>query len=219
MCPHKHIEVEVKLRIRNQIKLIWLHTYLYSKVPKKKKKKKPINKLAWFHTWTSTSSLPPRQLMGTHLRNQLNVFSSEVTPCALMGFEQIECALCGLYRKIGKSKTWKFSFFHQRHTLWTSFDIFVVTYRVTNFLPKLIDMLLFSMENWISIFGFPLFSGYARFVRVQNNADLSLSKLKSQSKVCWRWLWQVPCSLLYIILKWTDIWSLPKRGETTKSDV
>ncbi len=43
-----------------------------------------------------------------------------------------------------------------------SFNIFVITYRVTNFLPKLVDMLLFSTEkNWISIFGFPLFSGYA----------------------------------------------------------
>ena len=28
-----------------------------------------------------------------------------------------------------------------------SFDIFVVTCRVTNFLPKLVDMLLFSMEK------------------------------------------------------------------------
>ncbi len=37
----------------------------------------------------------------------------------------------------------KFSFFHQRHALSTSFDIFVVTYRVTNFLLKLLDMLLF----------------------------------------------------------------------------
>ncbi len=39
-------------------------------------------------------------------------------------------------------KKWKFSFFHQRHALSTSFDIFVVTYRETNFLPKLVDMLL-----------------------------------------------------------------------------
>ena len=28
-----------------------------------------------------------------------------------------------------------------------SFDIFVVTYRVTNFLPKLVDMLVFSREK------------------------------------------------------------------------
>ena len=41
----------------------------------------------------------------------------------------------------------KVSFFHQRHALLTSFDIFVVTYRVTNFLPKLVDMLLFSAEK------------------------------------------------------------------------
>ncbi len=41
----------------------------------------------------------------------------------------------------------KFSFFYQRHALSTSFDIFVVTYRVTNFLLKLIDMLLFSAEK------------------------------------------------------------------------
>ena len=44
-------------------------------------------------------------------------------------------------------KKWKFSFFHQRHALLTSFDIFVVTYRVKNFLPKLLDMLLFSTEK------------------------------------------------------------------------
>ncbi len=42
---------------------------------------------------------------------------------------------------------WKLSFFHQRHALLTSFDIFVITYRVTNFLPKLLDMLLFSTEK------------------------------------------------------------------------
>ena len=42
---------------------------------------------------------------------------------------------------------WKLSFFGQRHTLLTSFHIFVITYRVTNFLPKLIDMLLFSTEK------------------------------------------------------------------------
>ncbi len=41
----------------------------------------------------------------------------------------------------------KFSFFHQRHAMSTSFDIFMVTYRVTNFLPKLIDLLLFSVEK------------------------------------------------------------------------
>ncbi len=38
----------------------------------------------------------------------------------------------------------KFIFFCQRHELSTSFDIFVVTYGMTNFLPKLVDMLFFS---------------------------------------------------------------------------
>ena len=41
----------------------------------------------------------------------------------------------------------KFSFFGQRHALSTSFDIFVVTCRVTNFVPKLVNMLLFSVEK------------------------------------------------------------------------
>ena len=43
-------------------------------------------------------------------------------------------------------KIMKFSFFHQRHALSTSFDIFV-NYGVTNFLPKLVDKLLFSAEK------------------------------------------------------------------------
>ena len=51
------------------------------------------------------------------------------------------------YRKIGNSKNGNSFFFHQWHALSTSFDIFIVTYRVTNFLPKLIDMLLFSTEK------------------------------------------------------------------------
>ncbi len=41
-----------------------------------------------------------------------------------------------------------------------SFDILVVTYGVTNFLPKLIHMLLFSTEkkmNFHFFFGFPYF--------------------------------------------------------------
>ena len=50
------------------------------------------------------------------------------------------------YRKIGNSKNRNF-FFHQRHALWMSFNIFVVTYRVTNFLPKLVNMLLFSVKK------------------------------------------------------------------------
>ena len=50
------------------------------------------------------------------------------------------------YPNIGTWKKMKFSFFGQRHALSTSFDIFVVTY-VTNFLPKLVDMLIFSAEK------------------------------------------------------------------------
>ncbi len=51
-------------------------------------------------------------------------------------------------------------FFCQRHALSRSFDIFVITYRVKNFLPKLIDMLLFSTEkkNEFPFFVFPYFS-------------------------------------------------------------
>ena len=45
----------------------------------------------------------------------------------------------------------------------TSFNIFAITYRVTNFLPKLVHMLLFSMKkNWISFFINSLFFGFAR---------------------------------------------------------
>ncbi len=40
------------------------------------------------------------------------------------------------YRKIGNSKNGNSVFFHQRHALSTSFDIFAVTYRVTIFFAK-----------------------------------------------------------------------------------
>ncbi len=57
----------------------------------------------------------------------------------------------GQYRKIGNSKNRNSVFFHQRHTLLTSFDVFVVTYRVTNFLP-------FSTEKTeFPFFVFPCF--------------------------------------------------------------
>ncbi len=46
-----------------------------------------------------------------------------------------------------ENREMKFSFLRQRHVLLTSFDIFVVTCRVTNFLPKLVNMLFFSMEK------------------------------------------------------------------------
>ena len=52
------------------------------------------------------------------------------------------------YPKIGTWKKMKFSFFHERHTLSTSFDIFVVvTYRVTNFLPKLVTCYYFLWKK------------------------------------------------------------------------
>ena len=49
--------------------------------------------------------------------------------------------------KIGNSKKKKLSFFPSKTRIVTSFDIFVVTYRVTNFLPKLINMPSFSMQK------------------------------------------------------------------------
>ncbi len=44
-------------------------------------------------------------------------------------------------------------FFSAKDRHWTSFGIFVVTKRVTNFLPKLVNMLLFSAEK---TFVFPI---------------------------------------------------------------
>ncbi len=37
--------------------------------------------------------------------------------------------------------------FFSVNALWMSFGIFVVTYGVTDFLPKLVDILLFSRKN------------------------------------------------------------------------
>ncbi len=64
-----------------------------------------------------------------------------------------------------KMKNMKVSFSHRRHTLTTSFDIFVVTYRVTNFLPKLVDILLFSAFQFLNslIFGYCQ-SGHIKYV-------------------------------------------------------
>ena len=59
-------------------------------------------------------------------------------------------------------------FFHQRHTLSMSFGIFVVTYRVTNVLPKLVDMLLFFKKKQNFHFLKSLFSTIA--VRTKNSA-------------------------------------------------
>ncbi len=63
--------------------------------------------------------------------------------------------------KIGISKKKKeMQLFPSKTALSTSFGIFVVTYRVNNFLPKLVDMLFFYRINWISIFGVPLFGNW-----------------------------------------------------------
>ena len=48
-------------------------------------------------------------------------------------------SVCSRFQKKERNSV----FFHQRHALSTSFDIFVVTYRVTNFLPKPVDTLFF----------------------------------------------------------------------------
>ncbi len=48
--------------------------------------------------------------------------------CSVQGCGQLE----NIYRDFHK---WKTSFFCQRHALSTKFSIFVLTYRVTNFLP------------------------------------------------------------------------------------
>ncbi len=59
-------------------------------------------------------------------------------------------------REIEKKET--LFFFCQRHALSTSFNIFVVTHRETNFLPKLADILLFSTEKTeFPFFEFPYF--------------------------------------------------------------
>ena len=60
----------------------------------------------------------------------------------------------GQHPKIGESKKWKFNFFYQRHALSMNFNIFVITYRETNFLPKLVDMLLFSPGKKLNFFFF-----------------------------------------------------------------
>ena len=70
---------------------------------------------------------------------------------------------CRQYPKIGKTKNGKSVFFRQRHTLLTSFDIFVVTYRVTNFLPKLVDMLCKNKLIFFSFLQFPIF-GHSQLV-------------------------------------------------------
>ncbi len=69
-----------------------------------------------------------------------------------------ECAVCPTrqHPKIGKWKSVVF-FFCPRHTLSRSFDIFGVTYRVINFLPKLVHMLLFLWKKTEFYFFNPYF--------------------------------------------------------------
>ncbi len=75
----------------------------------------------------------------------------------------------------------KFSFFHQRHALLTSFDIFVATYRGTNFLPKLIDTLLFSAgkKTEFPFFELPYFQVLPKFLCLDHdlNRIISFGKL------------------------------------------
>ncbi len=95
----------------------------------------------------------------------------------------------GQYRKIGKSGKWKFSFFRQRHALSTSFDIFVVTYRVTNFLPKLLDMLLFCTDKTeFSFLVFPYFRVMPRYAFFHSDGGaLELHSLPN----CWYLNWHL----------------------------
>ena len=67
-------------------------------------------------------------------------------------------------------KKWKFSYFCQRHALSTSFDIFVVTYRVTNFLPK-VDILRKKTE--LPFLVFPYFRVMPRFAATKASTHLA----------------------------------------------
>ncbi len=75
-------------------------------------------------------------------------------------------------------KKWKFSFFCQRHALWTSFGTFVVTYRGTsyrgtNVLPKLVNILLFFRGKKLNFhFLKSLFSTVAVVLYFQTEAPL-----------------------------------------------
>ena len=84
-------------------------------------------------------------------------------------------------------KKMKFSFFHQRHLLSTSFDIFVVICRVTNFLPKLLNMLLFSAGKKklnLHFLNSPVF-GYCLRVRLSHiGSTTTVSKSFFCSTIC-----------------------------------
>ena len=60
-----------------------------------------------------------------------------------------------------------FSCFHGYMSTMASAFPKMLCYRVTNFLPKLVHMLLFYMEkNWISIYWFPRFSAVAQISHI-----------------------------------------------------
>ena len=62
------------------------------------------------------------------------------------------------YLKIGNSKK-EIHFLLQRHALSMSFDIFVITHRVTNFLLKLVDIcfVFHRKKTGFPFFDFPIF--------------------------------------------------------------
>ena len=65
-----------------------------------------------------------------------------------------------------------------------SFDIFVINFRVNNFLPKLVDMLLFSMEKKIefAFFVFPIFGCCPRIVAKRRPCGKPPSGLRTQKQ-------------------------------------
>ncbi len=130
-------------------------------------------------------------------RTPLFVESQQCELCETMagvGETKQWCASLGNTGKYREFKKWKFNSFH-RHVLLTSFDIFVVTYRVTNFLPKLLDMLLKKMN-----FHF-LFSPIFGFLP------------KSQSKQ------EILCNRLKLLFfswaLWDESWPLQRKWTTT----
>ncbi len=92
----------------------------------------------------------------------------------------------GQYPKIGKWKKNEIQFFLSKTCIVNKFWHFCShLYRVTNLLPKLIDMLLFSAEkNWISIFWVPLFLGIRQFKhQMSTQTQRVITRKFSQLKV------------------------------------
>ena len=148
---HKSSLLCANLVERQRQMMSFLHSYLGYNVASKFTERLP--KVSVASVSVRLISTPPHH---PHERTQ-------VAPCAVLP-ESTFCPVfsllfplygrcreligqCRLYRKIGKSKNGNSVFCHQRHALSISFDVLVVTYRVTNFLPKLVNMLLFSVEK------------------------------------------------------------------------